>query len=105
MPQVCQTLGRGGACVIYLYDKGSGRKLGLLSEAQMQFLVDHLEEESRDDQDYYIDTATLEMLQDAGADPALTDLLRSGLDGRDGYDVIWEREYIGDDDEDEEDEE
>jgi hypothetical protein len=91
--------------VIKLFDKETGRKVGIISEAQWQFLVDQLEEESSDDQDYYIDAATIEMLQDAGADPALTDLLRSGLDGRDGYEVAWEREDVSDGDGDEDDEE
>jgi hypothetical protein len=86
--------------VIYLYDKESGRKIGLISEAQLQFLVDQLEEESSDDQDYFIDAATLEMLQDTGADPALTDLLRSGLGGRDGYDVTYVRADSGSDEDD-----
>lgn len=91
--------------MIYLYDKESGRKLGMLSEAQLQFLVDQLEEESSDDQDYYIDGPTLEMLQDAGADPALIDRLRSGLDGRDGYEAAWERKDMGDDEDEDDDEE
>jgi hypothetical protein len=90
--------------VITLYDTENDAKVGVITETQLRFLVDQLEEESSDDQDYYIDSATLEMLQDAGADPALIDLLRSGLAGRDGFEVAWERAADGsnEDDEDEE---
>lgn len=77
--------------VIRLDDVEHGRTIGEISEAQLQFLIDQLEETSNTDQDYYIDEGTLDLLEDAGADTALLDLLRSGLGERDGYDVRWER--------------
>jgi hypothetical protein len=46
-------------------------RLGEITEEQLQFLIDHLEEESSDDQDYYLNRATLEIFEQAGADSAL----------------------------------
>ena len=54
-----------------LYDKDTGAWLGTITEEQLQFLIDQLEEESSEDQDYYINEATLEIFEGAGADPAL----------------------------------
>jgi len=78
--------------MIHLYDKKSGSVLGSVTAAQLQFLIDQLEETSSTDQDYYIDEPTLEMLQDAGAEPSLIELLRTGLATRPGFEVRWEKE-------------
>ena len=77
--------------MIKVFDVESGNLLGQIPDAQVQVLVDNLEETSAGDQDYYIDEGTLELLEDVGADPALLKLLRDGLRGREGYDVRWER--------------
>lgn len=60
-------------------------------DAELQFLVDQLEEESNTDTDYWVDEPTIQMLEDDGAPKSLVDLLRSGLAGRDGFDVQWSR--------------
>jgi len=78
--------------VIKLYVKETGEFLGTITDKQLQFLIDQLEEESADDTDYYITTATLEMLEQAGADPALVTLLRQALGENEGVEVRWERE-------------
>jgi hypothetical protein len=62
-----------------------------VTEAQLRFLVDQLEEESSTDQDYYVDAETLAMLEQAGADPGLLALLRAALAGRDGMELRWSR--------------
>lgn len=77
--------------VIELHENGTQTRLGEISEHQLQFLIDHLEEESSDDQDYYINHATLEMLAEAGADPALLTVLRQGIGDREGLEVRWSR--------------
>jgi hypothetical protein len=77
--------------MIKLHDVENRKLLGQITEAQLQTLVENLEETSTGDQDYYIDDGTIEVLEDAGADPALVGLLRAGLQGREGYDVRWER--------------
>ena len=50
-----------------LHEKESGQVIGRISESDIQFLIDQLEEESSDDRDYYIDEATVDMLEEDGA--------------------------------------
>lgn len=73
-----------------LYDKESGRLVGTLSQADLDFLMVEFEEESSDDQDYYIDLDTLELLAEAGADGSLLTTLRDALAGRESCEVRWE---------------
>lgn len=77
--------------MIRILDVGTDREIGTLTEAQLQFLVDQLEEESREDQDYYISRETLEMFEGAGADAALLEVLRTALGDREGMDIRWSR--------------
>jgi hypothetical protein len=77
---------------VRLRDKDTGAALGNITEEQLRFLQEQLEEESAEDTDYYINTATLEMLEDQGADPALLDVLRKGLGEREDMEVQWQRE-------------
>ena len=78
--------------MVQLYDAERGTRLGTISDEQLKFLVDSLEEESATDQDYYLNAATIDMLEEDGADPQLVSLLRKALAGRDGMDVRWSRE-------------
>ena len=84
-----QDLGGSHAPMIQLHDNDTQIRLGEITEQQLQFLVDHLEEESSSDQDYYINRDTLEMFAQAGADPALLDLLQRGLGGREAMEIRW----------------
>ena len=77
--------------MIELRDKKTGTSLGQISERQLQFLIDQLEEESTEDRDYYINLATLEMFERAGGDPELLALLRQGLGTKEGMEIIWSR--------------
>jgi hypothetical protein len=79
------------ALTIGLYDNDTQIKLGEITEAQLQFLIDHLEEESSDDQDYYLNRATLEIFEQTGADSTLLSLLRQGLGERDDMEIRWTR--------------
>lgn len=74
-----------------LRDKDTGAALGMISEQQFQLLVDQLEEEKGDDQDYYVNEATIEMLEEAGADEGLLLLLRNALSGRTEMEIRWSR--------------
>ena len=78
--------------MIQLHDADSGDFLGEITEEQLQFLIDHLEETDESDQDYYIDGDTVEMLDDEGADADLMDLLRGIIGDRDGVEVRWSGE-------------
>jgi processive 1,2-diacylglycerol beta-glucosyltransferase len=77
--------------MIELRDKGTGAFLGTITEAQLQFLIDQLEEESIRDQDYYINLATLDMFERARADQELLELLRQSLGTREDMEIVWTR--------------
>jgi hypothetical protein len=77
--------------MITLRDGETGQPIGTISDEQLRFLQDQLEEESPTDQDYWIDAPTLDALRAAGADEALVALLESALAGREGVEVKWER--------------
>ena len=77
--------------MINLYDKESGALVGQITDAQLQFLVDQLEEESAGDTDYYINEDTLDLLEERGADAALLAALRKALGGREERDLRWAR--------------
>lgn len=76
--------------MVKLLDARSGQSLGEISEQQLEFMRAQLEEESRADQDYYINQATLDLFAARGADPALIALLRQALGQREDMDVRWE---------------
>jgi processive 1,2-diacylglycerol beta-glucosyltransferase len=77
--------------VVQLVDKETGRNVGTISDEQLEYLQAELEEESDDDQDYWFDVASLDILEEAGADPALIAVLRSALGDRDEMELRWER--------------
>jgi processive 1,2-diacylglycerol beta-glucosyltransferase len=77
--------------VIELFDNDTGASLGTISDAQLQFLVDQMEEESSADTDYYVSRDTLDVFQEQGADPALIDLLRSALGDREDMEIRWQK--------------
>jgi processive 1,2-diacylglycerol beta-glucosyltransferase len=78
--------------MIKLFDAGSDREIGTLTEAQFTFLQDHLEEESEDDQDYYINGATIDVFEAEGAERGLVEMLRRALGDREEMDVRWTRD-------------
>ena len=78
--------------MIHLHDKETNKPLGDISEEQYQYLVDHLEEEGLDDQDYAITPLLLQVFEEQGADPALVSLLRSALNGREEAEIVWSRD-------------
>ena len=77
--------------MVTLKMKETGKVLGKISDEEFQFLVDQLEEESEEDTDYYIDGATIDMLEEAGAPPSLVSLLRTAAPGDDGVEIEWSR--------------
>ena len=77
--------------MIEVRDKQTGRVLGSVTEEQLQFLVDQLEEESSTDSDYYINSATLDMLAGDGIDPQLLTFLREALGNREDMEIEWVR--------------
>ena len=77
--------------MIQLHDKETGAWIGTITEENLQFLIDQLEEESRTDQDYYINETTIDNFEESGADKELISLLRGALNGRTEMEVRWSR--------------
>jgi len=64
-------------------------QVGELSEDQLDFLIDNLEEEWPADRDYYINRAMIDMLKARGADESLIRMLNDALNGREEVDILW----------------
>ena len=77
--------------MIDLYNAETNQLLGSITEADLQVLVDGLEEESPEDQDYYIDAATIDLLGDGRASDHLMGLLRGALGSSEGVEIRWQR--------------
>lgn len=78
--------------MIKIYDEATGTVYGTITEAQLEFLIGQLEEESAEDTDYYINRATVDLLEEGGADADLLKLLRTALGDRQDMDIRWARE-------------
>ncbi len=78
--------------MIRLYDNATDTELGSLTEEQLLFLIDNLEEETSSDQDYWLNPRTLELLEARGGDGSLLSLLRRALGDKDGVEIRWARE-------------
>jgi processive 1,2-diacylglycerol beta-glucosyltransferase len=77
--------------MIQLYDNETGAVIGSLTEAQLELLVDRLEEESPGDQDYYVNQATVDAFEEEGLDAGLVTLLRKALGEREEMEIRWTR--------------
>ena len=78
--------------MINLREKGTDKPLGAITEAQLQFLIDQLEEEWLEDNDYAITPMLLDFFEGEGDDPELIALLRKSLGNRESIEIIWNRE-------------
>jgi hypothetical protein len=77
--------------MIDLYNATTNQLIGSITEPELKVLQDALEEESSQDQDYFIDAATIDVLGDGRATDHLLNLLRTALGSSDGVDVRWQR--------------
>jgi hypothetical protein len=73
-----------------LYDKQSGALLGIVSDDDIDALIEQLEEEDSTDEDYFIDADTIDLLEEGGASETLVSLLRKAVGDSDGIDVRYE---------------
>ena len=75
--------------MIDLYNASTDQLIGSITPADLEVLIDALEEESADDQDYYITADTIEIVADGRATEHLVQLLRNALGSADGVDIRW----------------
>jgi len=72
-----------------LYLKEDRRHLGDISDAELEFLRNNLEEEGLTDTDYAISRLTLEYLRGNGIDAHLAQLLDSALGAADEVEIVY----------------
>ncbi|MCB1613942.1 MAG: hypothetical protein KDI60_19615 [Xanthomonadales bacterium] len=77
--------------MIDITDRDTGTLITQITEEQLALLIRELEEESSDDQDYYIDMGTLSLLGAAGMDKAFLHTLGAALGEREGMEIVWRR--------------
>src|ERR1700737_4810390 len=87
---------------VHLFDMATGQEIGGLTDAQFRFLQAHLEREDADDDDYYLNRATLDAFVEEGADPTLVGMLRAAMGTRDEMDIRWQWDEVEPSAEDEE---
>ena len=73
-----------------LIDIEHDAEIGVITEDQVQFLIDNLEEEGVEDQDYYIDPESLSFLAENGCDEELFIMLTEALEDRVNIDIRYE---------------
>ncbi|MDP2897549.1 MAG: galactosyldiacylglycerol synthase [bacterium] len=78
--------------MVKLHDKATGRYLGEVTEEELQFLIENLEEESLTDVDYYINETVLESLKEKGMSETLARLLESAMGDKGEAEIRYERE-------------
>jgi hypothetical protein len=77
--------------MIDLYINDTNELVGSITDADLRVLIDALEEESEDDQDYWIDKATIDVLGDGRATEHLLNLLRKAVGSSNGVEIRWEK--------------
>ena len=78
--------------MIDLYNADTNTLRGEITEQDLKVLVDSLEEESDEDQDYYITPDTLDVIGENGrATDHLLGLLRKAIGSSDGVEIRWQR--------------
>ncbi|HMT94909.1 hypothetical protein [uncultured Thiothrix sp.] len=77
--------------MIVLTNKDTGIEIGTITETQLQFLIDQLEEENPTDTDYWLNRTELEIFKENGADPELLALLEKGMGEAEDMEVSWSR--------------
>jgi hypothetical protein len=77
--------------MIDLYNDATKQLIGSITDADLQVLIDALEEESAEDRDYFVDAATVDVIADGRASNHLVDLLRGAIWNGTGVDIRWKR--------------
>ena len=75
--------------MIKLSLKDTGAFLGTIDDTDLQLLIDELEEEHKEDTDYYVCPATIELLEESGASANLISILKKAIGSSEGAEVSW----------------
>lgn len=77
--------------MVKLYEKKTDQFLGEISNEELQFLIDNLEEESMTDVDYYLNRTILNLLKEKGMSENLTKLIEQALGKKNDIEIRYER--------------
>ena len=77
--------------MVYLYNQATDELLGEISEDELQFLIDQMEEESTKDKDYSITRMEIAYFSQNGATPHLINLLTRALGEQQEVIILWSR--------------
>ena len=76
--------------MIILRDKLTGQGIGEITEADLTFLQEHMEEDREGDNDYYINEDELDVFAQAGASESMIAVLREALDENGELEIEWD---------------
>ncbi len=76
--------------MIKLYDNENEKEIGLITEFQLEFLIEELADESLDEYTYNINPSVISYLEGSGAEPQLVTLLRGALGSRASMELRYE---------------
>lgn len=72
-----------------LHDRGTGAVIASLSPEQLQILIDSFAAGGSEDGEFTLSPATLQLMEEQGADAALIALLRNALGTSEGLEFSW----------------
>lgn len=79
--------------MVKVYNKSTNELLGRISEEDLEFLKDQLEEEGIEDKDYYLTRETIdEFAASSGATEHLVTVLKTGLRNDESVEIRWEHD-------------
>ena len=78
--------------MVKIYDKGTGEFLGRVSQEELAFLKEQLEEEGLADRDYFLRKETIDGFLAEGAPPRLIEVLKGGLRNLPSIEIRWEED-------------
>ena len=76
--------------MVTLRDKLDGRVIGEITENDLAFLQEQMEEDREGDNDYYINEDELANFEEAGASGSMIALLRGALDENGELEIEWD---------------
>ena len=76
--------------MIKLFDNENEKEIGLITEPQLEFLVEELADESLDEYTYNINASVISYLEGNGAESALVKMLRGALGSRTSMELRYE---------------
>jgi len=78
--------------MIIVRDKQSGQQIGEITDDDLAFLQEQMEEDREGDNDYYINEDELVVFEEAGASASMIRMLRDALDENGELEIEWDQE-------------